>query len=112
MEPFEIVQQTPRKGPGRPPKKRGPGRPPKRKPEDAPDYCPEFLEPALFIDTKPPVNKQNPAIFHYIHIEPHHTCDPSGSDIVQLPNKTIHKLEVIILFNTNLLKLKIFKFNL
>ena len=96
--PIEVTPQPPRRGPGKPPKKRGPGRPPKKRPEELPDYCPEFLEKKLFVDTGSLKHeKRLEPVFHFQHIDVYHTQDPIhsiGADVITLPKRAIQKPEV------------------
>lgn len=94
--PNSYVSQAPRKGPGRPPKKRGPGRPPKKRPEDMPDYCPEFLDPSLFVDINNPTNQPKvdrvELVYHFLHIEPYHTSPMNDASIIDIPRTEDEKI--------------------
>lgn len=94
-----FTMQPPVRGPGRAPgvKKRGPGRPPKRRPEEAPGFCPEFLEPDLLTATSVAQNvKRTELVYHFHHVDAHHTQATSEEEIIAIPPKvTAHKPELL-----------------
>lgn len=89
-----FTMQPPVRGPGRAPgaKKRGPGRPPKKRPEEAAGFCPEFLEPELVATTSVAQNaKRTELVYHFHHVDAHHTQPIAEEEILAIPPKSAHK---------------------